>query len=576
MSAKKQKLELTWIGKGDEPKLEPRILIEDPEKSYGDPNTENILIHGDNLLALKALEQDFGEKVKCIYIDPPYNTGSAFEHYDDNLEHSIWLSLMNSRLKILHRLLDPTYGVLFVQIDYNELAYLKVLLDEQFGRAGYLGMFTLKVKAPSGDASKNKRYVYDVAEYILIYSKNPKVLNLKNKVVKEVVGPGSKASKQYGMLFINLGSRKSVSRTFHATGQDIDVYEMEDYEVAKVPQKDRTTKLYVENYEIIGRTAKFSGKMYDALKDLKGLHSFKYKQERGKNAGKVVEIFVYNGEQVIYLKDYSEITTIEDEYGQPTECVAKLEDITNIITEDLWQGIAAEGGVDFPKAKKPEHLLKLILEMSTKPGDIVLDSFLGSGTTAAVAHKMGRRWIGVELGEQAYTHCTPRLNSVVAGTDQSGVSKSVGWKGGGGYKFYEVAPSLLKQDDYGNWVISKSYDANMLAHAMAKQEGFTYDPSQTTYWQQGFSTEKDFIYTTTQYVSVELLDSIHSAMQSDESLLIACKAFDEACKVRYDNITIKKIPQILLGRCEFGKDDYSLNISEESNNEENEAEGEEE
>ena len=205
--------------------------------------------------------------------------------------------------------------------------------------------------------------------------------------------------------------------------------------------------------------------------------------------------------------------------------------------------------------------------MSTKPGDFILDSFLGSGTTAAVAHKTNRRWIGIELGEQAYTHCLVRLDKVIDGIDQSGVTKAAGWKGGGGFKFYELAPSLLNKDSYGNWVISSEYDSNMLAHAMAKQEGFTYDPSQVNYWQQGFSTENDYIYTTTQYVTVELLDAIHAQVGANQSLLIACKAFDSACKDRFDNITIKKIPHILLGRCEFGKDDYSLNVQEEEEDE---------
>lgn len=175
---------------------------------------------------------------------------------------------------------------------------------------------------------------------------------------------------------------------------------------------------------------------------------------------------------------------------------------------------------------------------------------------------MNRRWIGVELGDHVNTHCIPRLKQVIDGIDQGGISKAMNWQGGGGFKFYELAPSLLAQDQHGNWIISKDYDANMLAHAMAKQEGFTYHPSQTTYWKQGFSTENDYIFTTTQHITVELLDAIHGAMQDEESLLIACKAFDSACKGRYENITIKKIPHILLGRCEFGKDDYSLNVVE--------------
>ena len=208
---------------------------------------------------------------------------------------------------------------------------------------------------------------------------------------------------------------------------------------------------------------------------------------------------------------------------------------------------------------KPERLIKRIVEIASNEGDIVLDSFLGSGTTAAVAHKMGRRWIGVELGEHAKTHCFPRLKQVVD-AEQGGISKGVNWQGGGGFKFYTLAPSLLKQDKFGNWIISKEYNADRLAAAMAKQEGFNYNPHESIYWKQGQSAEQDFIFTTTQFLTVESLDSIKEEMQPDETLLICCKSFQKECKSRYGNITIKKIPQMLLGRCEFAKDDYSFNI----------------
>lgn len=211
------------------------------------------------------------------------------------------------------------------------------------------------------------------------------------------------------------------------------------------------------------------------------------------------------------------------------------------------------------KTPKPERLISKILKVSTKENDLVLDSFLGSGTTAAVAHKMGRRWIGVELGEHAKTHCFPRLKAVVDG-EQGGISKAVNWQGGGGFKFYTLAPSLLKQDKYGNWIISQNYNANMLAAAMAKQEGFKYQPHESTYWKQGQSSEQDFIFTTTQFLTVEALDNIKDEMQPGETLLICCKSFQKECKGKYSGITIKKIPQMLLGRCEFGKEDYSLNI----------------
>ncbi|TVL94910.1 MAG: site-specific DNA-methyltransferase, partial [Candidatus Kuenenia stuttgartiensis] len=209
---------------------------------------------------------------------------------------------------------------------------------------------------------------------------------------------------------------------------------------------------------------------------------------------------------------------------------------------------------------KPEKLIQRIFEIATNPSDWVLDSFLGSGTTAAVAHKMWRRWIGIELGEHCHTHCLPRLRKVVDGTDQGGISKAVNWQGGGGFKYYYLAPSLLKKDKHGNWIIDERYNADMLAAAMTKHEGFRYCPDEHIYWKQGRSTEKDYIFITTQFVTVQSLDKIHEEMKQDESLLICCKSFQEACENRYANITIKKIPKMLLGRCEFGKEDYSLNI----------------
>ena len=232
-----------------------------------------------------------------------------------------------------------------------------------------------------------------------------------------------------------------------------------------------------------------------------------------------------------------------------------------IVRAGASNNLHAEGGVDFPKGKKPEGLVKRVLELTTAQGDWVLDSFAGSGTTGAVAHKMGRRWIMVELGEHCHTHIIPRMRKVIDGADESGITKAVNWQGGGGFRYFRLAPSLLEKDRRGNWVISKEYNATMLASAMAKHEGFIYNPDETFYWKQGKSTEKDYIFTTTNFITIEYLDSIHEEMQPDESLLICCKSFQDACQDRYENITVKKIPNMLLGRCEFGREDYSLNVS---------------
>ena len=208
---------------------------------------------------------------------------------------------------------------------------------------------------------------------------------------------------------------------------------------------------------------------------------------------------------------------------------------------------------------KPEGLLHRIIHIATNPGDLVLDSFLGSGTTAAVAHKMGRRWIGIELGEHCHTHCIPRLRKVIDGADAGGVTEAVGWGGGGGFRYYKLAPSLLTQDKWGQWVISKEYNAPMLAEAVCKHENFTYAPSDSVYWQQGRSTERDFIYTTTATLSHEQLQELSEEVGPERTLLVVCSAF-RGRKEGYPNLTIKKIPSSVLTRCEWGHDDYSLKV----------------
>jgi adenine-specific DNA-methyltransferase len=208
---------------------------------------------------------------------------------------------------------------------------------------------------------------------------------------------------------------------------------------------------------------------------------------------------------------------------------------------------------------KPERLLRQIIEISSNPGDWVLDSFAGSGTTGAVAHKMGRRWIMVELGEHCHTHIIPRLKKVIDGEDPGGITEAVGWKGGGGFRYYRLAPSLLEKDKWGNWVVNKQYNAAMLAEAICKLEGFTYAPSDSIYWQHGHSSERDFIYVTTQNLNHEQLQALSDEVGGDRSLLVLCSAFRKR-EGGYPNLTIKKIPNAVLKRCEWGHDDYSLQV----------------
>ena len=513
----KPKLELTWIGKGEQPKLEPRILIEDPTKSYGDKNTENMLIYGDNLLALKALEQDFAGKIKCIFIDPPYNTGSAFTHYEDGMEHSLWLSLMKPRLDILRTLL-ATDGTLWITIDDVEAHYLKVMCDEIFGRLNFIANVIWQKKfSPQNDA----KWLSDMHDHVLVYAKN------KNMWYPNRVPIESKTS----------GNRKNIDN--EPRGEWVSV----DYTCNK--NKDERPNLY---FSIINpNTGEEIWPKETAV--------WRFSQERHVQNEK--ENLVYWGKdgnnKVPRFKNFKAIQTA----GQIPTTIWLHQDVGN---NQEARKESLQFNPDDPFATpKPERLIQRVLQISTNPNDYVLDSFQGSGTTAAVAHKMNRKWIGIELGEHCHTHCIPRLQKVCNGTDQGGISEAQNWKGGGGFKYYYLAPSLLKQDSRGNWIISIEYNAAQLAAAMAKHEGFRFMPDETYYWKQGKSTEKDFVFTTTNFISVEFIDTIHGEMKSDESLLICCTSFSKVAD-KYPNITIKKIPKMLLGRCEFGKEDYSLNI----------------
>lgn len=511
---KKPKLELTWIGKDQQPRLEPRILIEDPEKSYGDKNTENMLIYGDNLLALKALEQDFSGKIKCIYIDPPYNTGSAFEHYDDNLEHSVWLNLIRPRLELLKNLLHDTEGTIWISIDADESHYLKVLCDEIFGRGNFIDEVIWQRSYAPINLKKTFSRNHDT---ILVYAKNFSTVILNKllrseKLNKTFSNPDNDPRGPWASGPIQVGPRIE-SKTYEIvtpSGRKI------------IPPAQACWRYTKEKYlEMVADNRIYFG-------------------PEGNNVPRIKRFLSEVRDGVVPMTLW-----LREEAGDNQE--AKKEIKTLFDTEVF----------DTPK---PERLIERIITLGSNTEDWILDSFLGSGTTSAVAHKMNRKWIGIELGEHCHTHCLPRLKKVCDGTDQGGISELVEWKGGGGFKYYYLAPSLLKQDKYGNWIIEEKYNANMLAAAMAKHNSFKYQPSEDVYWKQGQSSEKDFIYTTTQFITVEKLDQIHEEMQPDESLLICCKKYSKPCENRYENITIKKIPQMLLGKCEFGREDYSLNI----------------
>ena len=569
------KLELTWYGKDKEISVEPRLLIEKPELSNTDasPDTENMLIHGDNLLAVKALESKYAGQVKCIYIDPPYNTGDAFELYDDNLEHSIWLNLMRTRLLFLKKLLSPD-GVIWIQIDDEEQAYLKVLCDEVLGRANFVNMISVNMKNSAGASGggEDKRLKKN-CEYILLYARNYDLMPIFNgpysyKVMYEVVKEYREQKKNwhYTSVLVNVGEKVYVGSTVDGDGNEIKIYRRIGVETASVKQlmtKENITEeeVYYKYgafiFEAKDAQSSIRTRVINAKKDLNisdDIISIEYIPKTGKNKGKLYEQF-YKGEKCrlfAWLRDISEII---DGVLYKRELQGTYWDFTAYINN-----LTKEGNVRFPNGKKPEALVERVISSCTHEGDLVLDSFLGSGTTAAVAHKMGRRYIGIEMGEHAYTHCKKRLDMVVSGEDKGGISKSVKWENGGGYRFYELAPTLINKDEFGEYIINPDYSADMLAAAMALHEGFTYEPDSSAFWKQSHGNEKSYLFVTTRHLNAAFMDSIIGGMEDDEYLVIACCSFDKGMDKLNPHITVKKIPQMLLERCEFDKADYNLNI----------------
>ena len=516
---KKQKLELTWIGKDNRSKLEPRILLEDEEKSHHATHRvsendifDNRLIFGDNLLALKALEAEFSGKVKCVFIDPPYNTGSAFIHYDDGVEHSIWLSLMRDRLEIIRRLLSED-GSLWITIDDNEAHYLKVLCDEVFGRGNFVSTVIWEKKyAPKADS----KYLSVSHDFVLVYSKSI------DRVTVNRLQKTEKQTKRYT-------NRDNDPRGPWKAGDTLR-NEVRDYAVFPVKLPSGR-----EVWPSAGTSWRYTREKFAEL-----IADNRIWFGVGGDARPAIKRFLSEVSETIPA------TTIwkYDEVGHNDE--SKKE--SKVLFGDNLFG-----------TPKPERLMQRIIEIATNPNDLILDSFAGSGTTGAVAHKMGRRWIMVELGEHCHTHIIPRLNKVIDGEDTGGITKAVDWKGGGGFRYYRLAPSLLEKDKWGNWVISHVYNAAMLAEAVCKLEGFTYAPSDSVYWQHGHSTERDFIYVTTQSLTADQLSVLGDEVGPEQTLLVLCAAFRGKAD-RWPNLTVKKIPKQVLNRCEWGHDDYSLKV----------------
>lgn len=535
----KQKLELTWIGKEKRPRLEPRILLEDPGKSYHAKHRvadgdifDNRLIFGDNLLALKALEQEFAGKVKCVFIDPPYNTGSAFTHYDDGMEHSIWLGLMRDRLEVIRRLLSED-GSLWITIDDAEGHYLKVMCDEVFGRTNFVGTVTWQ---KTTSVHNNAVYFSSATDMILAYAKDLPLFKM-GRVPRSERNAGDYSNTDNDPRGAWASSPLHVSLTSGQRGKQF-------------AQTGKSSGLFPiispHGEEIFPPKGRAWGYSLESIKRFED-EGLLWWGKDGRNQPRLKRFIQDNKEGVVPITLWT-----SDEVGHNQE--AKAENAALLADQP-----------ELFSTPKPERLLKRIIELSSNPGDIVLDSFAGSGSTGAVAHKMGRRWIMVELGEHCHTHIIPRLKKVIDGEDNGGISEAVNWQGGGGFRYYKLAPSLIINDRWGNAVVNPEYNAAHLAEALCKLEGFNYAPSETQWWQHGYSSERDFIYVTTQNLSSEQLQALADEVGSEQSLLVCCAAFHgtTAAKAaeRWPNLTMKKIPKMVLSRCEWGHDDYSLNVA---------------
>lgn len=515
-----QKLELNWIGKDQYEPIEPRVLVEDKAKSFGNIKSkkksneeDNLLIFGDNLLALKALESDYTNKIKCIYIDPPYNTGNAFKHYDDGLEHSIWLNLMSQRLEILYTLLKED-GSIWISIDADESHYLKVLCDEIFGRNNFVDEIVWQRAYSPINLKKTLSRNHD---NILVYAKNKNLISF-NKLDRSQDANSRYSNPDNDPRGDWMSDNLSVGPIIKEK-----VYEITTPSGRKVlPPKGYCWRLTKERFaEYLADNRIWFGKTGDNVPRIKRF---------------LTEVKAGITPMTLWLRD---------EVGDNQE--AKRE-VKVFNSKNVFE------------TPKPERLIQKILHIATNEGDLVLDSFAGSGTTGAVAHKMNRKWIMVELGDHCHTHIIPRLKMVVDGTDQGGISKHVNWQGGGSFKYLKLAPSLLKKDKFNNWVINPNLQNEELIQALCKIKGYKYEPSKKEFWIHGKAGKSSYIYVTTDILTKNFVSFLSEKICSQKSLLVCCLGYRGSKD--QGNLIIEKIPPELLKKHTWDKDDYSLNVSE--------------
>ena len=446
------------------------------------------------------------------------------------------------------------------------------MCDEIFGRVNFINQISVKMKLTAGASGggEDKKLKKNI-EYLLSYAKDYNngfdkfndVFDEENlfDIIDEM--EANKQSWKYTSILVNKGDFIEERTILDGSGEPIKVKKYKGLQRINVNEliKNGVTReeAYLQNFDwLFSDTNAQTSIRTRIIEEFTSLERDEllvasYIPKSGRDKNREVEHYYISPtvRRVIWLKDTAE---------KREKLLFKREKVGT-----YWQGMALnnltkEGEVRFPNGKKPEALLRKIMELATNPGDLVLDSFAGSGTTGAVAQKMGRRWIMIELGEHCHTHIIPRLQKVIDNQDSGGITKAVNWQGGGGFRYFKLAPSLLEKDKYDNWIISPKYNSAMLAEAMCKLMGFTYAPSQTHYWNQGYSSESDHIYVTTNTLNYDELNAINQELRDDQTLLICCKAF-RTNPDDFPKLTIKKIPQSVLHQCEWDHDDYSLNVA---------------
>lgn len=523
-----------WGTKAD---LETRLLVQLEAVGETNPDNlndlyeqgDNLLIKGDNLLALKALERHFSGKIKCIYIDPPFNTGNAFEYYDDGLEHTIWLSMMKARLEITKKLLSEN-GVIFVHLDTNEVAHCKVLMDETFGAKNFMNIITMTTNDPSGFKATG-RNIFSTANFLIAYSRDRTQCSLNRIFIEKGF------DKQYSKILLN--PEKHYSEWKWAPLHEYVASQMRYVDVRQAKRalgrevfEQKVGKFAIDNAIRIFRLAVIQG----GARAKRELTITKSKQEADKVFAHPDEdidgFYILNGDQILfYDKRLIEI----DGRKVPGEL------LTDVWTDISWNGIANEGNVTLKFGKKPEALLRRVIELTTSPGDWILDSFLGSGTTAAVAHKLGRKWVGIEIGEHAETLCLPRLKRVVSGEDQTGISKQVGWKRGGGFRYCVLGESLFtKDEDTGLVMINPQYTNGPLVAAVCNLEGFHLNDDSVFYGVRG----NTYAHITEDKVTQVYLDALLEKLPEGKTLIVYCLKHTTGLEMP-EEVKVKRIPKEL-------------------------------